>query len=74
MPKSRVNGEDFVRTAEAGRIIGVSSETVRLWANAGRLRVVRIADGSRLFSRADCDRMRRARDERHHTRTWEPVA
>lgn len=61
MPKA-ANGDDFVLTATAARILGVSSETIRGWANAGRLTVTRTGDGLRLFSRSECERLRRTRE------------
>ena len=61
MPKSPISDTDFIRTATAARILGVSSETARGWANAGRLRVTMTLDGMRLFSRSDCERVCRHR-------------
>ena len=61
MPKSQINGEDFIRTSTAARILGVSSETTRGWANAGRLHVTMTLDGMRLFSRSECERLSRHR-------------
>ena len=67
MPKSPINTEDFIRTATAARILGVSSETVRGWANAGRLPVTMTLDGMRLFSRSECERLRPTRGARRDT-------
>ena len=61
MRKSPMNGEDLIRTATAARILGVSSETIRGWANAGRLRVTKTSDGMRLFYRSDCEQLCRRR-------------
>ena len=58
---SPTNTEDFIRTATAARILGVSSETTRGWANTGRLHVTMTLDGMRLFSRSECEQVRRRR-------------
>ena len=50
MHKSPINTDDFIRTSTAARILGVSSETARGWANTGRLHVTKTLDGMRLFS------------------------
>ena len=57
MPKSPIRDTDFIRTATAARILGVSSETARGWANSGRLHVTKTLDGMRLFSRSECARL-----------------
>jgi excisionase family DNA binding protein len=48
---------DILTTAEAARAIGVSSETIRLWENVGKLPATRTATGVRIFARADVDRV-----------------
>jgi excisionase family DNA binding protein len=48
---------EFVKTAEAARILGVSQNTVRAWAEAGKIPMRRNpANGYRLFLRRDLDR------------------
>lgn len=48
---------EFVKVAEAARILGVSQGTIRAWAAQGRLPVRRNpANGYRLFRRVDLDR------------------
>lgn len=47
---------DYVMTAEAAEILGVSQNTLRKWAEAGQVRVRRNpVNGYRLFSRDDLD-------------------
>lgn len=55
---------DYVLTAEAARIVGVVPATVRWWEKSGRLPAERTGDGTRLFKRADVERMARERRER----------
>jgi excisionase family DNA binding protein len=45
---------DYLKTAEAARILGVSQNTLRLWAEAGKVPVRRNpANGYRLFRQSD---------------------
>jgi len=47
---------DYLKTAEAARVLGVSQNTLRLWASAGKVPVRRNpANGYRLFKRSDLD-------------------
>lgn len=55
---------DPVLTTEAARLCGVAPETIRHWHAIGRLPAVRTAGGVRLFSRADCERIAREREQR----------
>ena len=51
---------DYVLTAEAAEILGVSQNTVRAWARNGKIPVRRNpANGYRLFKRADLKRFLR---------------
>ncbi len=60
--------DDRIRLGEAAEILGVSPETVRRWADDGRLPVERSTGGQRLVRRADVTRVladrRRAGQER----------
>ncbi len=48
---------EYVKIAEAARILGVSQNTVRAWAEAGKIPMRRNpANGYRLFLRRDLDR------------------
>ncbi len=48
---------DYVKTAEAAEILGVSQNTLRKWASAGVIMMRRNpANGYRLFKRADLER------------------
>ena len=48
---------EFVKTAEAAEILGVSPNTLRAWAKAGKIPVRRNpANGYRLFKRADLEK------------------
>ncbi|MCE9552917.1 MAG: helix-turn-helix domain-containing protein [Planctomycetes bacterium] len=58
---------EYVQTSEAAEILGVSINTIRTWAAAGKLRVSRNpANGYRLFRRDDLEKFlsRAARPER----------
>lgn len=58
---------DYVKTSEAAEILGVSINTIRTWAAAGKIRVARNpANGYRLFRRDDLKKFlsRAARPER----------
>ena len=47
---------DYVKTAEAADILGVSQNTLRAWAEAGKIPVHRNpANGYRLFKRNDLE-------------------
>jgi excisionase family DNA binding protein len=47
---------DYVKTAEAAEILGVSQNTLRAWAKTGKIPVRRNpANGYRLFTRRDLD-------------------
>ena len=47
---------DYVLTAEAAKVLGVSQNTLRAWAEAGKIPVHRNpANGYRLFRRSDLD-------------------
>jgi len=51
----------YVLTAEAAEILGVSQDTLRAWAEVGKLPVRRNpANGYRLFLRSDLERFLRA--------------
>jgi molybdopterin-binding protein len=60
--------DDRIRLGEAAEILGVSPETVRRWADEGRLPAERSAGGQRLVRREDVSRIlaerRRAGQER----------
>jgi excisionase family DNA binding protein len=47
----------YVMTSEAARIVGVSSETIRAWANSGKLPFVATGRGVRVFDRAVVERI-----------------
>jgi excisionase family DNA binding protein len=48
-----VTPSDLVNTGEAARILGVSDETVRRWADERLIRHVRLPSGQLRFDRAD---------------------
>jgi len=48
---------EYVKTAEAAEILGVSQTTLRKWAEAGKIPVRRNpANGYRLFKRSDLEK------------------
>lgn len=46
---------ELVSIGEAGRILGVSADTLRRWGDAGRLKVVRTLGGQRRFRRDEIE-------------------
>lgn len=49
---------EYVKTAEAARILGVSQNTVRTWAETGKIPMHRNpANGYRLFLRSDLEKL-----------------
>lgn len=47
---------DYVKIAEAARLLGVSQNTLRLWADTGKVKVHRNpANGYRLFKRSELE-------------------
>ena len=51
---------EYVQIAEAARILGVSQDTLRAWAEAGKIPLRRNpANGYRLFRRQDLERFLR---------------
>ena len=48
---------EYVKTAQAAEILGVSQNTLRAWAKSGKIPVhCNPANGYRLFKRVDLDR------------------
>lgn len=55
---------DYVKTAEAAEILGVSQTTLRKWAEDGKIPMHRNpANGYRLFKRSDLEKFLRAVEE-----------
>jgi len=48
--------------SEVARELDIAAETVREWADSGKLPMRRTAGGIRVFERADIERVRRALD------------
>jgi excisionase family DNA binding protein len=57
---------------EAARQLGVSAQTVRHWADRGKLAVMRTGSGQRLFDDADVEHLRRRREQIAKLVTDEP--
>lgn len=51
--KNLTDDLDFLTPAEVARLAGVTPQCVRVWADSGRLPVLRTSGGLRLFRRAD---------------------
>lgn len=58
--------DDLMTASDAGRILGVSADMVRLLARSGKLAFLKTIGGVRLFRRADVEALvsRRARRPR----------
>jgi DNA-binding transcriptional MerR regulator len=65
-------GQHPILLGEAARIIEVSQETARRYADEGLLRIVRTSRGVRVFDRDDVIRFARERAERRASRTGQP--
>ena len=49
---------DYVKTAEAAEMLGVSQNTLRKWAGSGAIPMYRNpVNGYRLFNRSDLDKL-----------------
>jgi excisionase family DNA binding protein len=67
--------EDLMTTVDAARILGLSSDMVRLLARRGRLKAaVLTVRGVRLFRRADVDRLAAERAQQALERQERPRA
>ena len=49
--------DELLPTSIAARLANVSANTIRAWADKGRLPAIRTASGQRLFNRADVLRL-----------------
>lgn len=49
---------ELLTTSETARELNVSAETIREWADQGKLSVRRTSSGQRIFERSDVERMR----------------
>jgi excisionase family DNA binding protein len=56
--------QDIIGISEAARIVGVSADSIRGAADAGRLRHFKIKGGQRLFYRKDVEKFKQARDKK----------
>ena len=63
-PQSVEVASDWVSLGPASRALGVDPDTLRRWADAGRIRAYATPGGHRRFSRADLDRLAAARRPR----------
>ncbi len=54
--------QKWFNSSSAARFLEISVATLRLYADKGRLPVVRTVDGMRLFQREDLEVFRRARE------------
>lgn len=52
------NLDDYVNQTEAAEILGVDASTVFRWRHAGRLEVVHRIGYTKLYRRADVERLR----------------
>lgn len=48
---------DLLTPSEAAKLLGVSADTVRLYADAGKLSTLRTQSGRRFFRRVDVERL-----------------
>ena len=57
---------DWMSLGPASRLLGVDPDTLRRWADGGRIRAFATPGGHRRFSRADLDRIVAAKRPPHH--------
>jgi excisionase family DNA binding protein len=62
-----IQTEALLTPSQVARLLEVSSDTVRAWADAGRLACLRTSAGHRLFRRQDVDEFARNRPARSST-------
>jgi DNA-binding transcriptional MerR regulator len=55
---------DFMTIGPASRLLGVSTQTLRLWDASGKFRAERTLTGQRVYRRADIERLRDERNQR----------
>ena len=55
---------EMLTVSETARELGLSAETVREWADRGKLAAIRTAGGMRLFRREDVEREQVHRPQR----------
>lgn len=56
---------EVLTVSEAARELNVAAQTVRGWADRGKLPNMRTASGQRIFQRTDVERMREERRTAH---------
>jgi excisionase family DNA binding protein len=54
---SRPDPDELLTPSDAARVLGLSSDSVRALADAGKLPMLRTVSGRRLFRRGDVDRL-----------------
>lgn len=57
MQDTAATADRLLTTTDAARLANVSGETIRSWANSGKLPSQKTASGIRLFRRADIERV-----------------
>jgi excisionase family DNA binding protein len=50
MNEESAENQNFIRIGEASKLLGVSSDTLRRWANAGKITTLRLDGKNRYFS------------------------
>lgn len=63
---------DLLTPSEAAKLLGVSADTVRLYADAGKLAALRTQTGRRFFRRSEVERLVAARASGPKTRSGRP--
>jgi excisionase family DNA binding protein len=56
--------DEFLGPYDASKVAGVSTSTVRLWGDQGKLTVIRTAGGMRLFRRSEVEAIAHKRQAR----------
>lgn len=66
------HADDLLSVGKAARYVGVSTETLRRWANAGSVPVKRLPTDHRRFRRGDLEPLRAQQEALAHGRTPDP--
>ena len=66
--------QDLLGSREAARILDVTDETIRRWAEAGIIRHIRLPSGQLRFERADIEAIRQPIEPAEHEETSRTLA
>ena len=68
-----IESEAIMTPSQVARLLGVSADTVRAWADHGLLACIRTVAGHRLFFRTEVERFARERSARSRRTDAPPI-